>query len=221
MKAIRTDNNLFYIETADTCYVFAIVNGFAEHLYYGAKIPFPDCGALIEKRGVLLVNTLYPIDDPTYGIDAKGFEFSLPLRGDGEIRAVRLTEDMSGIEADTDILLFKASANTYEPYRGKYKVTDGPFLFSENGRLCMLWSTHTRSGKYVQLSAYSDNGRIDGKWLQKGEPLYAGDGGHGMIFDDLDGKRYLVLHTPNVRKIFTREYEHPVMLDIARGADEG
>lgn len=36
MKAIRTDNNLFYIETADTCYVFAIVNGFAEHLYYGA-----------------------------------------------------------------------------------------------------------------------------------------------------------------------------------------
>lgn len=75
MKAIRTDNNLFYIETADTCYVFAIVNGFAEHLYYGAKIPFPDCGALIEKRGVLLVNTLYPIDDPTYGIDAKASNF--------------------------------------------------------------------------------------------------------------------------------------------------
>lgn len=140
--------------------------------------------------------------------------------GDGEIRAVRLTEDMSGIEADTDTLLFKASANTYEPYLGRYKVTDGPFLFRDNERLCMLWSTHTRSGKYVQLSAYSDNGRIDGKWLQKGEPLYAGDGGHGMIFDDLDGMRYLVLHTPNVRKIFTREYEHPVMLGIIKGRDK-
>ena len=57
--------------------------------------------------------------------------------------------------------------------------------------------------------------------IAEGRTLYAGDGGHGMIFDDLDGKRYLVLHTPNVRKIFTREYEHPVMLDIARGADEG
>lgn len=95
MKAIRTNNNLFYIETADTCYVFAIVNGFAEHLYYGAKIPFSDCGALIEKRGVLLVNTLYPIDDPTYGIDAKGFEFSLPLRGDGRSASICLNSDDS------------------------------------------------------------------------------------------------------------------------------
>lgn len=85
----------------------------------------------------------------------------------------------------------------------------------------MLWSTHTGSGQYVQLLAYSDNGRLDGKWLQKGEPLYAGDGGHGMIFDDRDGKRYLVLHTPNVRTIFTHEYEHPVILGILNGADEG
>lgn len=140
--------------------------------------------------------------------------------GDGEIRAVRLTEDMSGIEADTDILLFKASANTYEPYLGRYKVTDGPFLFEDNGKLRMLWSTHTASGKYVQLSAYSDNGRLDGKWLQRGEPLYASDGGHGMIFADYDGSRYLVLHAPNVRKIISREYEHPVMLDIIKGADK-
>ena len=132
--------------------------------------------------------------------------------GDGEIRAVRLTEDMSGIEADTDILLFKASANTYEPYLGRYKV--------DNGKLRMLWSTHTASGKYVQLSAYSDNGRLDGKWLQRGEPLYASDGGHGMIFADYDGSRYLVLHAPNVRKIISREYEHPVMLDIIKGADK-
>ena len=140
--------------------------------------------------------------------------------GDGEIRAVRLTEDMSGIEADTDILLFKASANTYEPYLGRYKVTDGPFLFRDNERLCMLWSTHTRSGKYVQLSAYSDNGRLDGNWLQRGKPLYASDGGHGMIFEDSDLRRYLVLHTPNVRKIISREYEHPVMLDIIKGEDK-
>lgn len=139
---------------------------------------------------------------------------------DGEIRAVRLTEDMSAIEPETDRLLFKASANEYKPYRGRYKVTDGPFLFEDNGKLRMLWSTHTASGKYVQLLAYSDNGRLDGKWLQNGEPLYAGDGGHGMIFDDRDGKRYLVLHTPNVRKIITREYEHPVMLDIIKGADK-
>lgn len=87
---------------------------------------------------------------------------------DGEIRAVRLTEDMSAIEPETDRLLFKASANEYKPYRGRYKVTDGPFLFEDNGKLRMLWSTHTASGKYVQLSAYSDNGRLDGKWLQRG-----------------------------------------------------
>lgn len=40
------------------------------------------------------------------------------------------------------------------------------------------------------------------------------------IPEDRDGKRYLVLHTPNVRKIFTHEYEHPVMLDIIKGRDK-
>lgn len=139
---------------------------------------------------------------------------------DGEIRAVRLTEDMRAIELETDRLLFKASANEYKPYRGRYKVTDGPFLFEDSGRLNMLWSTHTAGGKYVQLLAYSDNGRLDGNWLQRGKPLYASDGGHGMIFEDSDLRRYLVLHTPNVRKIISREYEHPVMLDIIKGEDK-
>lgn len=78
MSPIKVKDSVFYLETANTCYIFAIVGGFAEHLYYGAKIPFSDVGALKEKRSVILVNTLYPADDPTYSIDCKSFEFSLP-----------------------------------------------------------------------------------------------------------------------------------------------
>lgn len=93
MDRIKVDKDIFYIETACSCYVFAIAQGVAEHLYYGARIPFNDIGALREKRSVILVNTLYPEDEPTYSFDCKGFEFSLPGRGDSRSSQVCLNCD--------------------------------------------------------------------------------------------------------------------------------
>lgn len=93
MSPVKVKDNVFYIETANTCYIFTIVDGFAEHLHYGAKIPFSDVDALKEKRSVILVNTLYPADDPTYSIDCKSFEFSLPGRGDSRSSSVCLNCD--------------------------------------------------------------------------------------------------------------------------------
>lgn len=91
--SLKVLDNLFYIETANTSYAFCIRNGFAEHLYYGAKIPFEDCLALEEKRSVILVNTLYPKDDPAYSFDVKSFEFSLSCRGDSRSSSVCLCCD--------------------------------------------------------------------------------------------------------------------------------
>lgn len=93
MNRIKVKDNIFYIETAASCYVFGIWHGFAEHLYYGAKIPFSDVDVLKEKRSVILVNTLYPADDPTYSIDCKAFEFSLPGRGDSRSSSICLNCD--------------------------------------------------------------------------------------------------------------------------------
>ena len=130
---------------------------------------------------------------------------------DGEIRAVRLTEDMSGVEDGTDVLLFRAPDNVFRPTRARQKVTDGPFCFRENGQLKMLWSTRTSDRKYVQLAARATEDRIDGRWEQEGA-VYTSDGGHGMIFDDYVGQRYLILHSPDARTAFTKKYERPVLI---------
>ena len=44
----------------------------------------------------------------------------------------------------------------------------------------------------------STSGKLAGSWKQRAEPLYAADGGHGMIFRRFDGQLMLrVLHSPN------------------------
>lgn len=130
---------------------------------------------------------------------------------DGEIRAVRLAPDLSRTEEETDTLLFRASDNIYKPSRSRQKITDGPFCFYERGQRKLLWSTRTADGKYVQLVARSSDGSVTGKWLQEGA-VYTADGGHGMVFYDYDGNRYLVLHSPDARTAFTKKYERPVII---------
>jgi beta-xylosidase len=60
----------------------------------------------------------------------------------------------------------------------------------------MLWSSFCDTG-YAQGVARSQTGKITGPWEQVTEPLYKGDGGHGMIFRAFDGQLYLTLHSPN------------------------
>ncbi len=127
---------------------------------------------------------------------------------DGEIHAMKLTKDLTAADGDP-ILLFKASEPEWaEKNRDKY-ITDGPFMYrTKEGRLLMIWSTFTEKG-YVQSIAYSDNGEIDGKWYHE-KPMFDEDGGHGMIFDDYEGNKYLILHSPN-----ENPKERPVLLKIA------
>lgn len=131
---------------------------------------------------------------------------------DGHIRSVKLDKDMNGIDLSTDRLLFKASANTYKLTKKKYKVTDGPFYFRQGGDLFLLWSTELADNKYALLLAKSSNGRADGEFSQHGV-LFDKDGGHAMMFEDYDGTQKLVLHCPNARTIFTREFEHPLIIN--------
>jgi arabinan endo-1,5-alpha-L-arabinosidase len=124
---------------------------------------------------------------------------------DGEICAVRLSPDLGKATGDP-ILLFRASEAPWVKEVGfggprKGLVTDGPFLHRlADGTLIMLWSTFSAKG-YVQAVARSASGEIEGPWKQDAEPLFAEDGGHGMIFRAFDGKRMLVLHQPNGRSL--------------------
>ena len=75
--------------------------------------------------------------------------------------------------------------------------TDGPFLVrSESGALLMLWSSFGEEG-YAMGVARSVTGSVTGPWTQEQEPLWARNGGHGMIFTDPSGDNRLVFHWPN------------------------
>ncbi len=114
---------------------------------------------------------------------------------DGTINYIQLSPDLK--EAVTEpVEIFKASSlvGKTEDENDHY-ITDGPFMYKKSdGKLLMIWSTFING--YAQCVAASDNGRIDGKWSHL-PTLFDKDGGHGMIFTDLEGKLRLTLHRPN------------------------
>ncbi len=137
---------------------------------------------------------------------------------DGEVVAQRLTPDLRAATGEPQ-LLFRASEAPWalpvqhprvppgvEPY-----VTDGPFLHRlADGGLIMLWSSFGDRG-YAMGIARSNSDGIEGPWVQEPAPIWAEDGGHGMIVRALDGELLLTLHqpndTPNERAVFRRLVE--------------
>ena len=71
-----------------------------------------------------------------------------------------------------------------------------------------MWSTTAKTG-YVEAIAHSLNNEIDGNWKVEEKLLYDHDGGHGMIFRDLNGQYRMTLHYPN-----TFRKEHPIFLPL-------
>lgn len=150
--------------------------------------------------------------DGTFYVDKNGNPYIVFCREwvqvtDGEIHAMKLTKDLTAADGDP-ILLFKASEPEWAEKGKDNYVTDGPFMYrTKEGRLLMIWSTFTEKG-YTQAVAYSANGEIDGNWHHE-KPLFDDNGGHGMIFDDFNGNKYLILHSPNENPL-----ERPVLIQI-------
>ena len=117
---------------------------------------------------------------------------------DGEMCVVELSQDLKE-SAGKPFLLFKASEPSWAcglHNEDKY-VTDGPFIYkTENNRLVMVWSSFAKTG-YCEAIAYSDNNSIFGKWTHDDRLLFEKDGGHGMIFKDLNDRLKFVCHRPN------------------------
>lgn len=139
---------------------------------------------------------------------------------DGTVCAVRLESDLSRAKG-APIVLFRASdaAPVVTSFRRHDNdpepcwVTDGPFLRRcADGSLAMLWSSFD-GASYVQLLARSASGRIEGPWTHDAAPLFAEDGGHGMLFRDFGGRLRLVLHQPN-----RTPDERPVFVDLPPAA---
>ncbi|MCB8947874.1 MAG: family 43 glycosylhydrolase [Ardenticatenaceae bacterium] len=124
----------------------------------------------------------------------------------GSVYAMRLSHDLKRA-VERPYLLFHASEAPWvkqtgwpEP-GGKYHfptyVTDGPFLHRlTDGTLLMLWSSIGNKG-YAMGVCRSESGHILGPWQQLPDPIWAEDGGHGMIFQTFAGQLMLTFHSPN------------------------
>ena len=150
--------------------------------------------------------------DGTFYIDKNGDPYIIFCHEhvqviDGKICAMKLSKDLSHSIGEP-WTLFRASEPFWADKTRDRFITDGPFMYrTECGNLLMIWSTFTPSG-YVQAIAHSDNGDINGNWIHD-ELLFEKNGGHGMIFDDFNNNKYLVLHSPNENPL-----ERPVLFGI-------
>lgn len=162
----------------------------------GPYEPWSD-GPLTPPEWECLDGTLHVEDDVAYLV----FCHEWKDVGDGEVHAVRLSADLR-MAAGAPRLLFRASEAPWArsiPRREfpQVFVTDGPSMHrTRDGRLLMLWSSFGDSG-YAMGVATSASGSIIGPWSQSEHAIWPADGGHGMIFANVDGDLLLALHTPN------------------------
>ncbi|MBN1564168.1 MAG: family 43 glycosylhydrolase [Anaerolineae bacterium] len=120
--------------------------------------------------------------------------------GDGEICALQLSDDLTSATGQPQVLFHASAAPWALEINSKGRigyVTDGPWLHRlTNGTLLMLWSSFGTGGYTIGI-ARSTSGDILGPWEQLPAPLYAGDGGHCMVFRDFEGQLWLAFHHPN------------------------
>ena len=161
--------------------------------------------------------------DGTLYLDAAGgasllFSRSFRDAGDGNIYAVGLTPDLRAARGDARLLSSAATAPWVRPFphaaefgvQEDVYLADGPALYSaRSGELLLLWSSFGSDGYSVGV-ARSASGGLWGPWVHDPEPLFAGDGGHCMLFRSKEGKLMMALHAPN-----TKGRERPTFIELA------
>ncbi|MFC3928552.1 glycoside hydrolase family 43 protein [Streptococcus caprae] len=146
--------------------------------------------------------TLYFEDGKPYLIFSHSFETS----PDGDMCLLPLSEDLRQPIAEPVTLFSAADASWARPIPfakaefgldGDVYFTDGPSVFQDaDGELFMLWSSWGTQGYAVGL-AKSETGLVRGPWCQLDMPLFGENGGHAMIFTDLDDQLRFAYHFPN------------------------
>ncbi len=116
---------------------------------------------------------------------------------DGTICAIPLSRDLKKAVGEPEMLFHASKAPWILSIRNGNYVTDGPFAYrDENGRVHLLWSSFGKDG-YTLALAHSDTNTVHGPWQQEEKLLFSKDGGHGMLFKDLEGNLMGSLHSPN------------------------
>lgn len=136
----------------------------------------------------------------------------------GDMCVVELKSDLSAPVGEVTILFSAAEAPWARPVPfakqefgmdGDVYFTDGPCVLRlSDGKLMMTWSSWSEQAYAVGV-AESVSGKLVGPWVQRAEPLYPANGGHGMLFTERDGSLWFTLHSPN-DKYLERPAFYPV-----------
>lgn len=145
-----------------------------------------------------------PTLDGTFWVDKDGKPYMVYCHEwlqnwNGTVEKIQLKPDLSGSIGKGKIL-FRSSDSPWSREKMGDKVlpnrvTDGPWLFrTGTGRLGMIWTSWV-FGDYTQGVAYSESGTLDGPWVQEKDPITPPNFGHGMLFQTLDGKWLMSVHS--------------------------
>lgn len=187
------------------CYLFASFK--AEGVRRGTQILAADSpqGPFVPISDGPVTPREWECLDGTLFVDAHGGPWMVFCHewvqvGDGEVCALRLSDDLASASEEPRLLFRASEAPWAQPISSKGRhgyVTDGPWLHRlASGALILLWSSFGAGG-YTIGQARSASGDISGPWQQLPEPLYAGDSGHCMVFRAFDGGLWLAFHRPN------------------------
>ena len=173
----------------------------ASHVLVSDK---PD-GPYVPMSDPLYLPANMPTLDGTFWIDTDGKPYMIYCHEwlqnlNGTMEKLPLKEDLSG-PAGPGKILFRASDSPWSREKDSQgndtfnKVTDGPYLFrTGTGRLGMIWTSWIYD-VYSQGVAYSESGTLDGPWVQQKEPITPPNFGHGMLFQTLEGKWLMSVHS--------------------------
>ena len=161
------------------------------------------------------------IDGTLYVEDGKPwlvFSYSFESSPEGDMCAEELKEDLSAPAGEPVKLFSAAEAPWARPVpfarqefgmEGNVYFTDGPCVMRlPDGKLVMTWSSWSEQAYAVGV-AESATGKLTGSWIQRAEPLYPANGGHGMLFREKDGSLWFTLHSPNDKYL-----ERPVFFPV-------
>lgn len=152
--------------------------------------------------------------DGTFYVD-KGIPYIIFCREwleveNGGMYAAPLTDDLSKSAAEPILLFNAGDSPCVKAFASRgfenAMITDGPFIIKRKNKFFMIWSSNTKTG-YAVLLAESEN--LLSGWTHHKKPLYSQNGGHGMIFTDLQDNTKLAIHSPN-----SIGKERAVFLDI-------
>nr|WP_321405351.1 glycoside hydrolase family 43 protein [uncultured Carboxylicivirga sp.] len=176
----------------------------ASHILVSDK---PD-GPYVPMKDSIYLPSDIPTLDGTFWVDTDDKPYMIYCgewlkNWNGTMEKIKLKPDLSGSLGNGSVL-FRASDSPWSREKDNNgnitfnKVTDGPFVFrTKTGRLGMIWTSWVYD-VYTQGVAYSESGTLDGPWVQEEKPITPPNFGHGMIFQSLEGKWLMSVHSHKV-----------------------